>query len=76
MSKPTPTLSMVRAHLAAHAYADGFARGADPKRARRRHVVDSETHADWLRGYDDGRRVADAAATAYLAAQLAAEPAS
>lgn len=61
----------LRAHLAARAFADGFARGADPRRARRRHVVDPETHAHWLCGYDAGRAAAAAAQGAFLEMQLA-----
>jgi hypothetical protein len=64
------TESHLRARLAARAFADGFARGADPRRARRRHVVDLDTHEHWLRGYDAGRVAAAAAESAYLDARL------
>ncbi len=66
------TEAAIAAHLAARAYADGFARGADPRRAPRRHVVEPGTHVHWLRGFDDGRAAAEAAAAAYLALELAA----
>jgi len=57
---------------ASGAYLRGFAAGADPRRSRRRHVVDSATHAHWLRGYDDGRTAAYAADSAYMT-RLASE---
>lgn len=68
----TSRAQLLAAHLAARAYADGFARGADPRRARRRHIVDPATHAHWRRGFDAGRSAAEAAELAYLEDQLAA----
>ena len=55
--------------LAARAFAAGFARGADPERAYRRHVVGAH-HEHWLRGYDAGQRAAEQAAQSYLRDQL------
>jgi hypothetical protein len=59
----------IEASLSARAFVAGFARGADPGRSRRRHVVDVH-HAHWLRGYEAGRRAADQAATRFLGDQL------
>jgi len=61
----------IAAHMAARAYADGFAAGAD-LRARRRHAGDAATHAHWRRGFDAGRRAVESAERAYLDVQLAA----
>lgn len=55
--------------LAARAFAGGFARGADPERAYRRHVVGPH-HEHWLCGYDAGQRAAEQAAQRYLRDQL------
>ena len=60
----------LEACLAARAFAAGFARGADPERAYRRHVVGPH-HEHWLRGYDAGQRAAEQAAQRYLRDQLA-----
>jgi hypothetical protein len=46
------------------------ARGADPERAYRRHVVGPH-HEHWLCGYDAGQRAAEQAAQRYLRDQLA-----
>jgi hypothetical protein len=59
----------MEASLAARAFAAGFARGADPERTQRRHVVDVH-HEHWLRGYEAGQRAADQAAMQYLGDQL------
>lgn len=56
---------------ASGSYLRGFAAGADPKRSRRRQVVDSEAHAHWLRGYEDGRAAMLAAERTYEAALIA-----
>jgi len=58
------------ARLAALAYADGYAHGADPERAGRRDVRDAEAAIHWRRGFEAGRRSAHAAAGDYCAAQL------
>jgi hypothetical protein len=55
--------------LAARTFAAGFARGADPDRARRRQIK-RPNHQHWQRGYDAGRRAAEAAEAEYLHAQL------
>jgi hypothetical protein len=47
------------------AFEDGFARGADPLRARKRHAVDPSTHDSWRRGFDAGRAAAALAAKAF-----------
>jgi len=52
---------------ASGAYLRGFAAGADVRRSRRRHVVDSATHAHWIRGYEDGRAAVATADRAYMA---------
>jgi hypothetical protein len=59
----------MEACLAARAFAAGFARGADPERAYRRHVVGPH-HEHWLCGYDAGQRAAEQAAQRYLRDQL------
>ena len=59
----------IEACLAARAFAAGFARGADPERAYRRHVVGSH-HEHWLLGYDAGQRAAERAAQRFLRDQL------
>ena len=55
---------------AAHAFAAGFASGADPERARRRHVLGAN-HEHWLAGYQAGQRAADDTTSAYLRTLLA-----
>jgi hypothetical protein len=62
-----PDANFLAVCAASGAYARGFAAGADPRRTRRRHVVDAATHAHWLRGYDDGRAAAYKADDAYTA---------
>jgi hypothetical protein len=59
----------IEACLAARAFADGFAKGADPERAYRRHVIGPH-HEHWLCGYEAGQRAADQAAARYLREQL------
>src|SRR5262249_27514894 len=59
----------MNACLASRAFAAGFARGADPERTRRRHVVGSH-HEHWLRGYEAGQRAAEQAAQWHLRDQL------
>jgi len=58
------------ARLAAQAYADGYAHGADPERAGRRDVVGATAADDWRRGFEAGRQAADEAERAYREAQL------
>jgi hypothetical protein len=60
----------LEAWMASKAYAEGFARGADPKRYRRRHTVDPRTHEHFRRGHEDGVRAAEAAERSYFAARL------
>lgn len=47
--------------LALRAFGLGFAAGADPRTALRRHAVEAATHEHWRRGFEAGR---DAVATA------------
>lgn len=44
--------------VAKRAFAEGFARGADPDRARKRHVVNPATHAHWMAGHAAGEAAA------------------
>jgi hypothetical protein len=66
---PEQRRQAIEACLAARAFAAGFARGADPVRTRRRHIVDMD-HEHWLRGYEAGQHAADHAAAQYLGDQL------
>jgi hypothetical protein len=68
-SKPARKRHAIDACLASRAFALGFVCGADPERARRRHVVGPH-HEHWLRGYDAGQRAAEHATTGYLRDQL------
>ena len=68
-AQPERRHDAIEAAHAARAFAAGFARGADPERMPRRHVVDVD-HEHWLRGYEAGQRAADRAATRYLGYQL------
>lgn len=52
--------AMARA-LALRAFAEGFAAGADPDRAKRRRVSGQANEEHWRRGYNEGREAAKAA---------------
>lgn len=64
-AKPERRQRAIDASLAARAFAAGFARGADPLGAGRRHVVDDH-HEHWLVGHAVGRYAAVDAAARYL----------
>src|SRR5215468_5168203 len=67
--KPERKPAAIAALLAARAFAAGFARGADPLGATRRHTVDDH-HEHWLAGHAAGQRAADDAAARYLRDRL------
>jgi len=54
--------------IALEAFKQGFCWGADPTHARRRHVVDPDTHKYWRYGFDQGQAAAKEAARQYQAA--------
>jgi hypothetical protein len=45
-------------HLQLAAFKAGFAHGADPQHARKRHAVDPHTHANWRQGFEAGCKAA------------------
>src|SRR5262245_18934173 len=59
-----PGRAVLRA-LAVRAFTQGFADGADPRRAVRRHAVDPHTHDQWRKGFEAGRDAIVAAERAY-----------
>src|ERR1051326_263404 len=67
--KPERKQQAIAALLAVRAFAAGFARGADPLGATRRHIVDNQ-HEHWLAGHAAGQRAADHAAARYLGDRL------
>jgi hypothetical protein len=60
---------MFAAHVATHVYRQGFAHGADPRRARA-HTVDPSTDVHWRRGFHAGRAAAGAAERAFFTGML------
>jgi hypothetical protein len=58
------------ARLAALAYADGFAHGADRERAGRHDVRNAAASHDWQRGFEAGRVAVADAEQAYREIQL------
>jgi hypothetical protein len=46
-------------------FEQGFADGANPLRARKRHSVDPNTHQSWRTGFEKGRAAAEEAAKAF-----------
>lgn len=55
----------LQTELAARAYIQGFAIGANPLKRAGRHTVDADTHAHWRKGFEDGRAAANQAMGAY-----------
>lgn len=55
----------VGTELAARAFAQGFANGADPTKRATRHTVDYATHLHWRAGFEAGRAAIDAAVARY-----------
>lgn len=51
--------------LGLRAFRDGFAVGADPRRAARRHIVEPETHVHWRAGFEAGRAAIEQAVEQY-----------
>jgi hypothetical protein len=55
----------VAVELKVRAFSQGFAIGANLLKQANRHTVDPDTHEHWRRGFDLGRKSADAAANKY-----------
>jgi hypothetical protein len=68
----SPSADLLDRALALSAFEAGFAAGADPRRARRRTVVEPLTHQHWRRGFEAGRDAAFRAAKSYRAELAAA----
>ena len=60
--------------LAVRAFGQGFLAGADPRRARRRTVVDAATHEHWRQGFEAGREAIGVAEQLYGTRLKAANP--
>jgi hypothetical protein len=61
--------AMFAAHAATRVYCQGFAHGADPRRARA-HTVHPHTDIHWRRGFHAGRAAAGAAERAFFTGML------